>query len=182
MSSKTWAITGLCSVLVLLVAWLAYAPALGGVFLLDDAPNLSGLATIGKRGASEFILTLAMLTKENGALLPAFLLIVEATLLVPPRLIALTYRYEGNHRQALAQLRSAIAQRPSMGLNELIECEMARAGDFDQARDYLSQARDDAPSNPMHRLLWMRQLNESERYVERLVSIGSESVVIRGTQ
>lgn len=43
---------------VLAIAWIAYAPALGGVFLLDDASNLAGLAAIEDgRSALNFVLS-----------------------------------------------------------------------------------------------------------------------------
>ena len=44
--------------LVLVIAWFCYRPALSGAFLLDDIPNLGGLAQIGDvRTASDFVLS-----------------------------------------------------------------------------------------------------------------------------
>jgi hypothetical protein len=42
---------------VLAIAWFAYRPALSGTFLLDDIPNLSGLASIDDAGSAlQFVL------------------------------------------------------------------------------------------------------------------------------
>jgi hypothetical protein len=42
---------------VLAIAWFAYRPALSGTFLLDDTPNLSGLASIDDEGSAlQFVL------------------------------------------------------------------------------------------------------------------------------
>ncbi len=44
--------------LVLVLAWFCYRPALSGAFLLDDIPNLGGLAQIDDvRTASDFVLS-----------------------------------------------------------------------------------------------------------------------------
>ncbi len=84
------------------------------------------------------------------------------------KLLAGIARQQGNHTATIANLRQAIAKRPSSELNMMMVTALAGAGDFDAARNFIDDARLRRPANPLRALKWRRDLDGLQAYVDAL--------------
>lgn len=92
------------------------------------------------------------------------------------QLLARILRHEGKYEATLEQLRSAMKFGTSSELNMMMVTTFLDAQDFDGARRYIEQAYQDAPANPLARIVWLNDLKELRRYTEILeASRGSET-------
>ena len=84
------------------------------------------------------------------------------------KLLAGIARYQGDHANALAHLRTAISYWHTPELNMMMVTALAGAGDFQGAGDFINNAMLDKPLNPLKALKWQRGLNELRAYVQEL--------------
>ena len=81
------------------------------------------------------------------------------------KLLAAIRRLEGDYEGSLAALRRAIAYRPSAELNMMMVTALGAAGDFDEAMDFIDDARNRPPRNAVRALKWQRDLDGLEAYI-----------------
>jgi uncharacterized protein HemY len=84
------------------------------------------------------------------------------------QLLARLSRNEGDFTQTLRYLEKAIEYKPSSELNMMMVTTFADAKNFDGARAYIDDARNDLPVHPFQRVVWRNQLDELSRYIDEL--------------
>ncbi|HZD51554.1 MAG TPA: hypothetical protein VE175_00775 [Woeseiaceae bacterium] len=84
------------------------------------------------------------------------------------QLIARTFRERGKYDEAIGHLRTAMEYQPSPDLNMMIVTTYADAGDFASAREFIEEARQRAPWQPMKRFVWLARLDELSVYIRHL--------------
>jgi protein O-mannosyl-transferase len=84
------------------------------------------------------------------------------------QLIARILRHDGKYEQAIEHLRTAMRYQRSADLNMMMVTTYADAQDFDAARAFIEQARENLPWQPMKRFVWSTRLDTLSRYVDRL--------------
>ncbi|MDX1498453.1 MAG: hypothetical protein R3176_01065 [Woeseiaceae bacterium] len=91
------------------------------------------------------------------------------------RLRASIARLGGDLPAALDYLRRAMEYAPSSELNQMYVTAVAGAGDFDAARDFIDDAREQGPGNVVRWLRWQRDLDSLEAYVLALEQAAGEN-------
>jgi len=80
-------------------------------------------------------------------------------------------RYQGDYEATIEHLRTAISYRPSSELNMMMVTALGGAGDFDAAFKFIDDARAAGPRNPLHALMWRRDLDGLSVYLEELEKV-----------
>lgn len=87
------------------------------------------------------------------------------------KLMAGIARREGDHQAVLSHLRNAIGFRPSAELNFMMVTTLVDMDQFDAARDFMEDARQAAPANPLRAAKWHRDLDELFVYVNEMEKV-----------
>ena len=90
------------------------------------------------------------------------------------QLMALIAQLEGNVDQAIRHLEQAIEYMPSNALNEMMVVTYVAEKDFDAARAFVREARQNAPYNPMKRFVWLDKLQNLSQYIDEIEAAVSE--------
>jgi hypothetical protein len=65
-------------------------------------------------------------------------------------------------------LRKALTYGPSGELNMMMVTALAGDGDFDAAHDFIDDAKNNAPTNPLRAVKWRRDLDGLRAYIDEL--------------
>ena len=87
------------------------------------------------------------------------------------QLMALIAQLDGNVGQAIRHLERAIEYKPSPELNKMMVVTYVAENDFDAARGFVDDARRNPPGNPMKRFVWLQELRELTRYIDRVEAV-----------
>jgi hypothetical protein len=84
------------------------------------------------------------------------------------KLLAGIARYQGDQAATIDNLRKALTYGPSGELNMMMVTALAGNGDFDAAHDFIDDAKDNAPVNPLRAITWHRDLDGLRAYIDEL--------------
>ena len=84
------------------------------------------------------------------------------------KLLAGIARYQGDQAATIDNLRKALTYGPSGELNMMMVTALAGNGNFDAAHDFIDDAKDNAPANPLRAMTWQRNLDELRIYIDEL--------------
>ena len=84
------------------------------------------------------------------------------------KLLAGISRQQGNHAASIENLRAAISHRPSSELNMMMVTALGGAGDFVAAYDFIDNAQEQRPGNPLRAVAWQRNLDGLRAYIGEL--------------
>ena len=84
------------------------------------------------------------------------------------KLLAGIARYQGRYDATLEYLQKAIAFKPSSELNMMMVTALAGAGDFDAANEFIEDAHEKGPANPVRAAQWRRDLDGLQSYIREL--------------
>jgi len=87
------------------------------------------------------------------------------------KLLASIARQRGDHESVLVHLESAINYRPSAELNFMMVTTLVDIGQFAAAREFMDEARQAAPANPLRAAKWHRDLDELVVYVDEMEKV-----------
>lgn len=82
------------------------------------------------------------------------------------KLMASIARESGDTDRTLDHLRKAIAYQPATELNMMVVTTLVSDSRFDDARDYIEEAREMAPLHPLRCWLWRNDLAELRTYID----------------
>jgi hypothetical protein len=84
------------------------------------------------------------------------------------KLLAGIARYQGDHTATVDNLRKALTYGPSGELNMMMVTALAGDGNFDAAHDFIDDAKNNAPTNPLRAIKWRRDLDGLRAYIDEL--------------
>ena len=84
------------------------------------------------------------------------------------KMLAAIARQQGDHDAEVDHLRQAIRHRPSSYLNVMMVMAMGGAGKFDAARNFIDDAEDRGPANPVKAVMWRRDLDNLREHIRKL--------------
>ena len=84
------------------------------------------------------------------------------------KLLAGIARYQGDQAATIDNLRNALTYGPSGELNMMMVTALGGDGDFDAAYDFIDDAKNNAPTNPLRAIKWRRDLDGLRAYIDEL--------------
>jgi hypothetical protein len=84
------------------------------------------------------------------------------------KLLAGIARYQGDQAATIDNLRKALSYGSTGELNMMMVTALGGDGDFDAAYDFIDDARDNAPTNPLYAIMWHRNLDELRIFTDEL--------------
>ena len=84
------------------------------------------------------------------------------------KLLAGIARYQGDQVASIDNLRKALTYGPSGELNMMMVTALGGDGDFDAAYDFIDDAKNNAPTNPLRAVKWRRDLDGLRAYIDEL--------------
>ena len=84
------------------------------------------------------------------------------------KLLAGIARRQGDHEATIENLRRAMDFGRTSELNMMMVTALGGAGDFDAANDFIDDALDRVPTNPVHAVKWRRDLEGLRAYIREL--------------
>jgi tetratricopeptide (TPR) repeat protein len=84
------------------------------------------------------------------------------------RLLAGVARRQDRLQDAIGYVEKAISVMPSSELNMMMVTALADAGDYQQAREFIDDALEAPPRNPVRAVKWARDLENLREYVDEL--------------
>lgn len=89
------------------------------------------------------------------------------------QILARIERQAGTAERTLEHLERAIAIKPSSDLNMMVITTLVSDGRFEEARNFLAEARRNLPMHPLRRYLWRQSLDELAAYVNKVEGIST---------
>jgi len=84
------------------------------------------------------------------------------------KLLARLARLDGDYSEAIEHLRRATEYVSTADLNMMMVTTFIDAGQFQSARQHISDARNNAPLHPLKSHVWYSQLDELEQYMDQI--------------